>query len=104
MQEYDVTKKWVIITEISKEVENKTITRGHVYVKEYMSRRNGDWKIIWRRRWFWTFLSLKLYIHSFCVEIKANTETVTSRMFQKVQTTLVRETHFFSFLSWRRSD
>jgi hypothetical protein len=37
-----------------------------------------------------------------CVEIKTNTETVASRVFQKVETTLVREVQFF-FLSWRRS-
>jgi hypothetical protein len=38
-----------------------------------------------------------------CVEIKTNTKTVTSRVFQKVETTLVREVQFFLFLSWRRS-
>ena len=39
-----------------------------------------------------------------CVEIKTNTETVAPRVFQKVQTTLVREDQFFLFFSWRRSD
>ncbi len=37
-----------------------------------------------------------------CVEIKTNTETVASRVFQKGQTTLVRKVQFFLFLSWRR--
>ncbi len=42
LQEYGVTKKWVIITEISKEVENNTIARVNVYTKQYVPRRNGD--------------------------------------------------------------
>ena len=33
LQEYGVTKKWVIITEISKEVENNTIARVNAYAK-----------------------------------------------------------------------
>jgi hypothetical protein len=33
--------KWVIITEISKEVENNTIGRLNAYQKQYVSRRNG---------------------------------------------------------------
>jgi hypothetical protein len=40
LQEYCVTKKWVIITEISKEVENNTIARVNAYTKQYVSRRN----------------------------------------------------------------
>ncbi len=45
------------------------------------------------------------FVYTFiCVEIKTNTERVVSRVFQKVQTTMVRETHFFLFLSWRGSD
>jgi hypothetical protein len=32
LQECGVTKKWVIITEISKEVENNTIARVNAYV------------------------------------------------------------------------
>ena len=36
-----VTKKWVIITEISKEVENNTIARLNVYAKQYVPRRTG---------------------------------------------------------------
>ena len=40
LQEYGVTKKWVIITEISKEVENNTIERVNVYARKYVSRRN----------------------------------------------------------------
>jgi hypothetical protein len=39
-QEYGVTKKWVIITEISKEVENNTIGRVNVYARKYVTRRN----------------------------------------------------------------
>jgi hypothetical protein len=39
-QEYGVTKKWVIITEISKEVENNTITRVNAYARQYVTRRN----------------------------------------------------------------
>ena len=41
LQVYGVTKKWVIITEISKEVENNTIARLNAYAKEYVPRRNG---------------------------------------------------------------
>jgi hypothetical protein len=33
LEEYGVTRKWVIITEISKEVENNTIGRVNVYGK-----------------------------------------------------------------------
>jgi hypothetical protein len=45
------------------------------------------------------------FVYTFiCVEIKTNTERVASRVFQKVQTTLVREDHFFLFLLWRRID
>jgi len=40
LQEYGVTKKWVIITEISKEVENNTIARVNVYARQYVPRRN----------------------------------------------------------------
>ena len=40
LQEYGVTKKWAIITEISKEVENNTIARVNVYARQYVSRRN----------------------------------------------------------------
>ena len=36
-----VVKKWVIITEISKEVENNDIARLNVYAKQYVPRRNG---------------------------------------------------------------
>ena len=32
-----------------------------------------------------------------CVEIKTNTETVATPVFQKVETTLVREVHFFFY-------
>ena len=36
------------------------------------------------------------FVYTFiCVEIKTNTERVASRVFQKVQTTVVREGHFF---------
>ena len=41
LQEYGVTKKWVIITEISKEVENNNIARVNVYARQYVTRRNG---------------------------------------------------------------
>ena len=41
LQEYGVTKKWVIITEISKEVENNTIARLNAYAKQYVPRRDG---------------------------------------------------------------
>jgi hypothetical protein len=41
LQEYGVNKKWVIITEISKEVENNTIARLKTYAKQYVPRRNG---------------------------------------------------------------
>ena len=39
LQEYGVTKKWVIITEISKEVENNAIARLNAYAKQYVPRR-----------------------------------------------------------------
>ena len=48
LQEYGVTKKWVIITEISKEVENNSglasITRLNAYARQYVSRsvRGGE--------------------------------------------------------------
>ena len=36
------------------------------------------------------------FVYTFiCVEIKTNTERVAPRVFQKVQTTMVREDHFF---------
>ena len=41
MQKYGVTKKWVIITEISKEVESNNIARLNAYAKQYVPRRNG---------------------------------------------------------------
>ena len=43
-QEYGVTKKWVIITEISKEVENNSIARINVYTRQYVPRsvRGGE--------------------------------------------------------------
>ncbi len=41
LEDYGVTKKWVIITEISKEVENNAIGRLNVYVKQYVPRRTG---------------------------------------------------------------
>jgi hypothetical protein len=70
LQEYVVTKKWAIITEISKEVENNTIARVNAYVKEYVSQATKwwRWRIIWRRWWFWTFLPLHVYIHSFVLK------------------------------------
>jgi hypothetical protein len=40
-QEYGVTKKWVIITEISKEVENNSIARINVYTRQYVTRSVG---------------------------------------------------------------
>jgi hypothetical protein len=40
LQEYGVTKKWVIITEISKEVENNNIARVNAYARQYVPRRN----------------------------------------------------------------
>ena len=44
LQEYGVTKKWVIITEISKEVGNNSITRLNAYARQYVSRsvRGGE--------------------------------------------------------------
>jgi hypothetical protein len=39
-----------------------------------------------------------LFVYTFiCVEIKTNTERVEARVFQNVQTTLVREAPFFDF-------
>ena len=33
-------KAWVIITDISQEVENNTITRVNAYARQYVSRQN----------------------------------------------------------------
>jgi hypothetical protein len=41
LQEYGVTKKWVIITEISKEVENNDVARLNAFARQYVPRRNG---------------------------------------------------------------
>ncbi len=41
LEDYGVTKKWVIITEISKEVQNNAIARFNVYAKQYVPRRTG---------------------------------------------------------------
>ncbi len=41
LEDYGVTKKWVIITEISKEVENNAIARLNAYAKQYVPRRTG---------------------------------------------------------------
>jgi hypothetical protein len=41
LEDYGVTKKWVIITEISKEVEKNTIGRLSAYAKQYVPRRTG---------------------------------------------------------------
>jgi hypothetical protein len=41
LEDYGVTKKWVIITEISKEVENNDIARLNAYAKKYVPRRTG---------------------------------------------------------------
>jgi hypothetical protein len=41
LQDYGVTKKWVIITEISKEVENNAMVRLNAYAKQYVPRRTG---------------------------------------------------------------
>ena len=38
-EDYGVTKKWVIITEISKEVENNAIARLNAYAKQCVPRR-----------------------------------------------------------------
>ena len=40
LEDYGVTKKWVIITEISKEVENNNIGRVNAYPRQYVPRRN----------------------------------------------------------------
>ena len=50
LQEYGVTKKWVIITEISKEVENNTIARvNDTYNTVCTSTKWWVWRIIWKR-------------------------------------------------------
>ncbi len=38
LEKYGVIKKWVIITEISKEDENNNISRLNAYSKHYVSR------------------------------------------------------------------
>ena len=44
MQKYGVTKKWVIIVEISKEVESNSIARLNAYARQYVPRsvRGGE--------------------------------------------------------------
>ena len=44
LQAYGVTKKWMIITEISMEVENNNIAILNAYSRQYVSRgvRAGD--------------------------------------------------------------
>ena len=49
LQEYGVTKKWVIISESSKEVENNNIARLNAYSKQYVPRRNGGATIVCKR-------------------------------------------------------
>ena len=44
LEEYGVTKKWVIITEISKEVENNSIGRLNAYARQYVSRSVRGWE------------------------------------------------------------
>jgi hypothetical protein len=41
LRSIDQFKKWVIITEISKEVENNAIPRLNEYEKQYVPRRTG---------------------------------------------------------------
>jgi hypothetical protein len=107
LQEDGVTKKWVIITEILKEVENNNIVRLNMYPSQYVFRgvRGGE---PGTRVEMVTLeihghiqevvvldvvkLTLCVYIHSF---VKTITETVTFRMFEKVQTTLVTQARFF---------
>ena len=62
LQEYGVTKQWVIITETSKEVEKNTIARVNAYLD------------VLDPTFVYTFI---------CVEIKSNTETVVPGMFKR---------------------
>jgi galactokinase/mevalonate kinase-like predicted kinase len=41
LEDYGVTKKWVILTKISKEVENNAIARLNAYAKQYVPRQTG---------------------------------------------------------------
>ncbi len=85
----------MIITEISKEVEKNTITRVNSYSKQYVSRRNGGVEDHMEEVVVVDVLDPTFVYTFICVEIKTNTERVASRVFQKVQTTLVRKTQFF---------
>ena len=81
LQEYGVTKKGVIITEISKEVETNNIARLHAYEVVVLDVLDP------------------VCVYTFaCLEIKTNTETVALRMLENVQTMLVPEARFFYIL------
>ncbi len=108
LQEYGATKKWVIISESSKEVENNNIARLNAYSKQYVPRRNGGATIVCKRAddvqnvqttSRTTFLNLTpvCAYTLVCAEIKTKKETVTLRMLANVQATLVREDRFFLF-------
>ncbi len=92
-------KKWVIITEISKEVENNAIGRLNVYAKQYVPRRTGTaggssgGGGSSGRSWMFP-----LCVYTFvCVEIKTKRETTALCMIENVYTMLVREDRLFGF-------
>ena len=85
LQEYGVTKKWVIIPEISKEVENKNIERVNAFARQYVPRRNDTGGSntgggTSGRSWI---LPLCVYIFV-CVEIKTKRETVAVGMLENL--------------------
>ena len=109
LQEYCVTKKWVIITEISKEVENNSIARLNAYARLYVSRSvhggepttragNGGAGDHIQDVVVLDVLDPACVCTFICVEIKTNTETVALGMFQKVTRTLMTQTRFFLLL------
>ncbi len=86
LQEYGVTKKWVIITEMSKEIENNTIARVNAYARQYVPRRNvaaGGSNVGGGSSC--TLFNLAAVCYTFfCVEIKTKRETVAVGMLEIV--------------------
>ncbi len=108
LQEYGVTKKWVIITEISKEVENNSIARLNAYARQYVSRSVHGGEPTTRAGNGGTGDHIQevvvldvldpVCVYTFiCVEIKKNIETVALGMFQKVTRTLMTQTRLFCY-------
>jgi hypothetical protein len=105
LQEYGVTKKRVIITEMSKEVENNNIVRLNVYEKQYVSRRNVTVGGSYGggssgRSWI---LTLHVYVHSFVLKYKRKGKQ-SSFVYLTTYRRYWCERPIISILSWGRSD